>query len=418
MSIIRLARCVVAVVACIAAFSAFAQTTAGAGSVIVVPLVVQTVSFTSEITVRNLSDTNTLTLNVSYYDALNTLTPGPQPCAQLAPPLQPNESRTVFLGTQCTLGAGGHFGLLIFEDAAAQKTNLFTVFSRTENPSKIGFSVEGYPIGYFSGQIASSTGLKRVTNAVPAIQSNCFIAALAEAVDYSIKLFDGATNVQIGNTLTGSLLPFQMFRYSDVFNAVGAAPGTNFANVRAEFNDTNLDPAEPAFVGFCTVQENGTTGGDFRIAKSVEAHDLGQARQMCTGTTGTCSPAATLSASPWQLGGSANKDIFGTVIRAPDFVRCDILGPNAANLEIRIRQPGLINTTPVVAGGNDVSTFYFSTGPRNAVNNGTATNWFIEVSARESAPPAAFPVNYGLYCASGNGVSASRRTSSGFADDF
>lgn len=395
--------------------STHAMTTAGSGSVIVIPLLVQTASFTGEVTVRNLGS-SVLTLDVRYYDALNTLTPGQLPCAQFI--LQPNESRPFTLGAQCTLGAGGHFGLLILEDADAnEKTHLFTAFSRTENPSKIGFSVEGFPIGYFSGQIASVTGLKRVTNATPVIQTNCFVAALAEAVDYSIKLFDGTTNAQIGNTVTGSLLPFQMFRYLDVFTAA-AAPAGNHLNVRAEFNDTNTDPADPAWVGFCTVQENTTTGGDFRIAKSIDAHDLGQARVMCTGTTGTCSPAATLSATPWTLGSSANKDIFGIIIRHPDNVRCDILGPSADNLEIRIREPGTINATTVRAGGSDVKSFYFSTGPRNATNNGVVDNWFIEVSSRESAPPAAFPVSYGLYCASGNGVSHTRRTSTGNADDF
>ena len=411
----RWLRLALAIVSFGAVTSTQAMTTAGSGSVIVIPLLVQTASFTGEVTVRNLGSA-VLTLDVRYYDALNTLTPGQLPCAQFV--LQPNESRPFTLGAQCTLGAGGHFGLLILEDADAnEKTHLFTAFSRTENPSKIGFSVEGYPIGYFSGQVASVTGLKRVTNATPTIQTNCFVAALAEAVDYSIKLFDGTTNVQIGNTVSGSLLPFQMFRYLDVF-AAAAAPAGNHLNVRAEFNDTNTDPAEPAFVGFCTVQENTTTGGDFRIAKSMDAHDLGQARAMCTGTSGTCSLAAPLSASPWTLGGSANKDIFGMVIRSPDYVRCDILGPNADNLELRIREPGTINATPVRAGGSDVKTFYFFTGPRNQVNNGTANNWFIEVSSRESAPPAAFPAAYGLYCASGNGVTQTRRTSSGFADDF
>jgi hypothetical protein len=72
----------------------------------------------------------------------------------------------------------------------------------------------------------------------------------------------------------------------------------------------------------------------------------------------------------------------------------------------------------VRAGGSDQKSFYFFTGPRNATNNGVADNWFMEVSAREGAPPAVFPAPYGLYCASGNGVSHTRRTSSGNADDF
>ncbi len=341
-------------------------------------------------------------------------TAGKQTCVQLT--LQPNEARPFQLNAQCTLAAGSHFGLLILEDTAAEKTNLFTAYSRTQNFAASGFSIEGFPIGSFSGQIASAVGLKR-TAAAPTFPTNCFIAALAEAVDYQIRLFDGTTNIQIGSDVTGSLQPFQIVRYLDIFSTAGA-PAGDYQNVRAEFNDTNADPAEPAWVGFCTVQDSVSFGADFRIAKSVQAQDLSQARVMCTASTGTCSPTAALNATPWTLPSVLFKDIFGIILRHPDYVRCDILDPNAGDLEMQIREPGAINATTIRAGGNNQSSFYFYTGPRNAVNNGTTNNWFIEISAREGTL-AVPPIAYGLYCASGNGVSQTRRTSSGFyVDDF
>jgi hypothetical protein len=80
-----------------------------------------------------------------------------------------------------------------------------------------------------------------------------------------MKLFDDASGAQIGSTVSGSLNPFELFRYLDVFSAVGAAPG-DYANVRAQFIRTSVD-SQP-LVGFCTVQDNTSFGADFRIAKT------------------------------------------------------------------------------------------------------------------------------------------------------
>ena len=72
---------------------------------------------------------------------------------------------------------------------------------------------------------------------------------------------------------------------------------------------------------------------------------------------------------------------------------------------------------PYTAGGSDVIEFYVFTGYRNVVNGGTATRWFIDVSFRESANKADLPVNYGIICTSGNGVSVPWFRASA-ADDF
>jgi hypothetical protein len=106
---------------------------------------------------------------------------------------------------------------------------------------------------------------KVAAGGLPAYQTNCFVTSLGDAISYELRLFDGATNVQLGGTLSGSLQPFQQFRYLDVFAQAGVAAGDR-SNVRAEF--TNLTGSSKKLIGFCTVQENTTFSADFRIAKS------------------------------------------------------------------------------------------------------------------------------------------------------
>ena len=135
-----------------------------------------------------------------------------------------------------------------------------------QNPSGIGFSVEGFPLEDFNNQVSHVIGLTRQGGS-PGYWSNCFVGSLDQPVSYALKLFNGASGAQIGNTLTGSLAAFKQFRYLDVFgvNGVNAPAGDQF-NVRAEFTQTSGGSAN--LIGFCTVQENTTFGADFRVAKS------------------------------------------------------------------------------------------------------------------------------------------------------
>ena len=180
--------------------AAQAQTTAGVGSVMVIPLVSHSASFKAEIFVRNLQ-TDPITLNVRFYDALFPPAPGLRPCTQFVIPA--GQTRSFTLDTQCTFNpANSHFGMVILEDAATLKIDLFTAFARIQNPSGIGFSAEGFPIGNFSGQFANVVGLKRL-GADPGYGSNCFVGALGEAVDYTLTLFDGTTDAVLGTPITG-----------------------------------------------------------------------------------------------------------------------------------------------------------------------------------------------------------------------
>src|SRR5207237_210623 len=115
----------------IVASVALAQTTAGTGTTIVFPVTAQTSSFASEVTL---------------FEANNSSTPGTKVCADTS--VGANRSVQFSIGTQCPLTAGSHFGLLVIADSAG--TNDFYGYTRVQNPSGIGFSVEGFPVGNFN----------------------------------------------------------------------------------------------------------------------------------------------------------------------------------------------------------------------------------------------------------------------------
>ena len=269
-----------------------AQSTAGAGSVVVVPLIAETVSYSTEVTVRN-PNSAPITLNVRYYEANNASVPGLVTCTQLTVPAL--ESKPFALSTQCGVSGSAHFGMLVLEDSAAQQTNVFFAFSRTQTPGGNGFSVEGFPIGAFSGAPADVIGLKRQA-ASPVYQTNCFVGALGEGLSYQIILRDGTTNAIIGDPITGSLLPFESTRVLDIFGVNGAnAPAGDYSNVRANFTITS--GGAPAMVGFCTLQESTFFGADFRIAKSTDSLNDGQKRVACIGMD-DCAAAAPSAFGP------------------------------------------------------------------------------------------------------------------------
>ena len=242
--------------------AAFGQTTAGTSSTIVVPVIAQTASFGSEVTVYN-PNGSAITVSPVFYDAQNTATPGPKACTSVS--LGANVTKAFTIATQCALPAGSNFGLLVLTESTG--TQRLYGYARTQTPQGVGFSTEGFPIENFNDQLQHATGLKRVaaSGGLPANQTNCFVATLADAVSYELRLFDGTTNVQLGSTLSGSLAAFQQYRYLDVFALAGVAAGDK-TNVRAQF--TNLTGSKKKLIGFCTVQENTTFSADFRIAKS------------------------------------------------------------------------------------------------------------------------------------------------------
>ena len=250
-----------ALCAALGSSAAFGQTAFGASSTIVFPTVASTGTFVGNVTLYN-PNASDITVHVNYFDANNLAVPGAKACNDIV--ISANRSVQFALGDQCTLGAGSHFGTLVVADSAG--TNPVVGYSRTENVAGAGFSIEAFPLDDFTTGASDSIGLRQ-SAAPPTYQTNCFVASLGGAVTYDLKLFDDSTGAQIGNTVSGSLNAFEQFRYLDVFSAV-AAPAGDYANVRAQFVRTSVDP-QP-LVGFCTVQDNVSFGADFRIAKSEQ----------------------------------------------------------------------------------------------------------------------------------------------------
>ena len=373
-----------------------------------IPVVAQTVSYTTEVFVRN-PNAGSMTIAVRFYEAKTSATPGLRTCNNVT--LATGVTTSFTLAGQCTLTATSHHGMLVLEDLSVPKTNPFFAFSRTQTPGGNGFSVEAFPAGNFSGQAAGVLGLKRQA-AAPIYQTNCFVGALGEAVNYSITLFDGTSGAQIGVPVTGSLLPYEMERTLDIFAAAGASAGDH-VNARASFNNTNS--GEPAFVAFCTVQESTFFGADFRIAKSTDSEDRRQKRLTCY-SQDTCGTAIT-GAGATAITDVTRKNIHSMFVVPPDFISCTLVSARLADLEMQVRGPGgdvfLSSLFPggvgFDSGGSNKTSFYIFTGDRNTYsavngNDGQTSRVFIDVSFREGGN-STVPIEYGITCNSGNGVS-------------
>jgi hypothetical protein len=390
-----------------AVVEAGAVATAGAGARVVVPLVAATASYETEVAVHS-PWPDPITVTIEFYEANNSTTPGKKTCTPLA--LPGVRTVTFSLRTQCPLAAGNHFGFLVLTDASSARANHFLAYSRTANPQAIGFSVEGFPIGNFSGAPATVTGLRGATSGA-AYMSNCFVATLGEAASYRIRLVRGTDNTPLGSAVTGALGAWQMVRHLDILAAAGV-PAGEYVNVDAQFDDP--DDSGRALIGFCTVQDNALFSADFRIAKSVNARDVSALRRVCFGNdcAGTLLPGWSVAITD-----TAKKNIHRVYLRQPDRVACSLVGPRVADLEIQVRSPGNVNEGFVAAGGNNQASFVLDTGERSTIAAGDATSWFIEVGHRAGAN-AVVPIPYGIKCSSGNGISYPNVLPGTFAHDF
>ena len=374
---------------------------------------------------------NSITLNVRYYQSNDAKPPaGLRACSQLVVPA--STSVSFDLGTQCGLtSADDNFGMFVLEDAASPKVNPFFAYSRTQTPTGIGFSVEGFPIGNFSSQNANVLGLRSLA-ASPQYRSNCFVASLGEPVTVSVKLFQAGASpeTQIGSTITYALGAFQTHRILDVFAAalgvaVGAAPDKT--NVRAQFTNSLSDGA--AFIAFCTLETSSNGSADFRIAKSLDARDRRELRLACYAQD-TCGTVT--ATNPPEITDITKKGIHYLLIDQPDFVKCDIVaGARTNDLEIMLRGPGdpttapqfdvsalppPYNAPPYTSGGVAATSFYVYTGEKSTIDGGATTRWFIDVSFNQASADKTVPIPYGITCTSGNGVSVPWRLTTGTAN--
>jgi hypothetical protein len=393
---------------------AWAQTTAGSGTVVVLPVVAYIPgAFTTTVFMYN-PNTAAQTVDITFYQSDSATTPLPGgttlSCGQQAIPAL--SGVTFDLGAQCGFGAIGttdNFGLLVLRDAAAIKTHNFFAYSRTSAPTNNGFSVEGFPAGNFSAQKSYALGLQK-TSAAPHFRSNCFVGALGEPVNYTIILRNAATGAQIGSTITDSVAPYHSKRHLDVFGAI-----TNVSNVSAEFTSTT----GAAMVPFCTVETQDNGSADFRVAKSEDANDTRQSRLACYGMD-SCGAAAPSISNPATLSTNTTKNIHYFIIDQPDFVQCTlVVNPaKAGGLEIMLRRPGSVqtapqfdistlpapyNAAPYTSGGVGQQSFYVYTGEKSTISSGFTTRWYVDVSYNQGSG-VALPIDYGIKCESGNGV--------------
>jgi hypothetical protein len=374
---------------------AFAQID-GAGTQIIIPLVASTPSFASEISLKDESGTSN-TVTMQFVEGSTSASPGVKACTSIA--LAPFEVKTVTLASQCPLGAGGHFGYVLLKSSASSKW--FFAYSRTSNPQGIGFSVEGYPIGHIGGgdPFSEVGGIKRkaATATLPAFQSNCFVATLDDPVDYEISVDDANGT----GTVSGTLAPFELHRYLDIYEAAGA-PAGDHDNTTVTFAKTDPSQFPNTLIAFCTVQDNTSFGADFRIAKTLNEADPGKFRLNCFGvsfsaTPGACAGPGSLQPSAPQVPNATTKIRMITQIHAPDTINCSIVS-NSTNLEMRLVRD---SDGAVVAGGDGATSVTWNTGKRSSIGAGFHQYYWLEVGAQTATGA---PIPFGIQCTSGNGM--------------
>src|SRR5690348_8548241 len=159
----------------------------GAGSIMYIPVVAETASYTSEITVRNPYNFS-LPIAVFYTGATVTTAPGLRACTGLA--VAANSTIQFSARSQCSLPSGSQFGLLTLVETAGAPSP-FQAFSRTQTPGGNGFSVPAFPAGAIEAPYWGHyvVGLKRQA-ASPVYQTNCFVASTDDPTSYQIQLLD------------------------------------------------------------------------------------------------------------------------------------------------------------------------------------------------------------------------------------
>lgn len=363
--------------------SALAQSTDGFGTILRVPVVVNSTTFGSTLTVRN-PNASPINLSVTFYAGTGSAV-GSKSCGVVVVPANQTIEQSVAALCALPLPGGSQFGQLhLYELDAANLP--FSAYSRVQTFSGNGFSVEGFKMGSMTGTdaVTAVTGLKRQAGA-PGYTSNCFIASLGEAVDVVWNLQSGA-GALIGASQSTTIAANGMVRFSDVFSVVGA-PAGDYSNVTAEFSENTLI-AEPGFVAFCTVQNNTSFDADFRIAKDTNPADA-RARKFATASTTGLGAGLALNAY-------GDQHVLGMNLQHPDWVQCAVNATTPANFEMRLKDPA----GNVVAGGSSVSSFgEVYLGERSSQPVGM---WKLEVESANGGET--FPSPYTVTCQSGNGT--------------
>lgn len=393
-----------------------AQTTDGYHAIQVLPVVVDTASFTQRITIRN-PNSNNMFLQVDYYPADGTAQATPVRCNDV---LVGYENTEVIDGLRAVcpgLAAGSNFGTLVLR---SNLTRVFSVYSRVSNAQGAGFSVEGFAAHAFTSAESYVTGLRRLaaTANSPAYQSNCFLGNLAEVTpstaidpipDVGITLAQGWGS--LGSSVAIKVQPGRIVRLLDVFSAVGA-PAGDYDDVTAIFSP--LTGAKTALLAFCTVQDNTSFGADFRIGKTerggmgLGSYDNSLVRSAAIG--GDFLFSGTDSVRQFSIPVGDSRNVHTLYFRHPDVISCavfdaatDTFATVDHGLEMRLLTiPGGGGEAIVVAGGNDA--VYFANvylGDKTDLNDGFNSRYMLEVESNGRNTAANRP--YKVRCVSGSG---------------
>ena len=400
---------------------AAAQTTDGYHSIQVLPVVVDTASFTQRFNLHNNND-YPIDLRVNYYPAAGTSGTAIT-CPHVYMNLQAERVFTSLRQLCPALPTGSQFGFLVLTDQtpATPGVNTFAGFSRISNPQGNGFTVESFAANQFNSAALHVTGLRRLaaTPGSPAYQTNCFFG--------NMPLFDtgntpASTNVhytlhdqagfQIGMGDV-PLLPGQFTRLLDVFAASGAPAGDQ-DDAMLRVNYTTVSQA--GLIAFCTVQDNTSFGADFRIAKQVGGHVL-------------FNPGVTPSAKdilavrdvlvdhdalgrPFVIPPGVYSNTHVVYYRQPDYVMCEIINPATGlradpSYGLEIRTVDQAENTK--GGGNNAVALPPSAptgymGDKENGSNGEGANGRTVIEVEDSETNSAANRPYKLHCRTGSGT--------------
>ena len=403
------------------AATAAAQSTDGYHRIQILPVVVDSASFTDRLVFRNPTG-QTATITVTYYPAQGTSQASPLDCGTVD--VFSNRQRT-FDGLRALcpqLAPGSQFGFLRATQAGPANQP-FSVYSRVSNSQGNGFSVEGFPAHTFTSADASVTGLRRsaASASAPAFQSNCFMAlmdnvgaAASTPTTVSYLLFS-ESNVPLGQGSV-QLQPGQMVRLLDIFDAAGA-PFADYDNGRILFTESG--DGDPGVIAFCTVQDNTSFGADFRIAKQeygapTAASGSGLAAQdqlalrasEVDGDIPLPTGVGAMSARPFSIAPGASSNSHLIHFRHPDLIGCDIVdsatGVRAPMTNRLVHRLLAEDGMTVLAGGNGITGFdNLYLGDKQSQGGGANTRYLLEVESAETNLASTRP--YRLRCASGSG---------------
>ncbi|MBC7656283.1 MAG: hypothetical protein H7147_03800 [Frankiaceae bacterium] len=400
--------------------TANAQSTDGYHSIQVFPVVVDSTSYAQRFTIRNPDTVRALNVAVTYFPGAGTSQPSPLTCSPIA--VSAGLSLTIAsLRALCPqLAEGNQYGYIYLSENSAQNLP-FAAFSRAFNPQGIGFNVEAFPAHTFTSADSVVTGIRRLaaTSSAPAFQTNCFIGNLNDISPPTIPvetiieyIISDESGTEIGRNNV-KLVPGKLTRLVDVFAAANMPAGNyNDATIRFE----ELGSGEPGLMTFCTVQDNTSFGGDFRIGKqeqgfstaysSVGAQDDHVSRDS-TVDSDMLVPGD-VEARQFNIPAGAFRNTHAIYFRHPDFVQCEIIEPVSGiratadyGLELRlVDQDGMT----VIAGGNNSAGFgEVYLGDKTDRNDGANTRYSIQVESNGQNEFGDRP--YRLHCQSGSGHS-------------